>query len=300
MRLVTSLAEMRAVARDLRRYGGPAGLVPTMGALHAGHLSLMQRARDEGHKLVVSIFVNPTQFGPSEDFNRYPRDLEGDLVRLDAVQPDIAFAPSAEEMYAPGFSTYVDPGLLAKQWEGASRPGHFRGVCTVVLKLFNIIEPEVAYFGQKDFQQVVITRRMVADLSSAVSVAVCPTVREADGLAISSRNAYLDTQDRQAAPVLHRSLCRAQQMFEDGETRTTELLAAIRHVIAGEARVSLDYAAVTDSVSLQPVQQVAPGNVALLAARIGAVRLIDNLIFGPEGAAATDLIELAMPRSSCR
>ena len=300
MHLVISLAEMRALARDLRGQGGGVALVPTMGALHAGHLSLMQTARDEGHKLVVSIFVNPTQFGPSEDFNRYPRDLNRDLDRLQPVEPEAVFAPSAEEMYPTGFGTFVDPGAAAAQWEGASRPGHFRGVCTVVLKLFNVIAPEVAYFGQKDFQQVVIVRQMLADLNLAVRLVVCPTLREPDGLAISSRNAYFDAQDRQAAPVLYRSLCGAQQMFRAGETRAAELLAAVRMRIGREPRASLDYAAIVDSAALQPVRQATPGNVALLAARVGSVRLIDNLIFGPSDATEKELIELAIPEISAR
>jgi pantoate--beta-alanine ligase len=294
MHLVTSLAEMRAWARELRGSGAAVALVPTMGALHAGHLSLMEKARDEGYRLVVSIFVNPTQFGPSEDFNRYPRDLDRDLERLKAIQPDMVFAPSAEEMYPAGFSTYIDPGPLATQWEGASRPGHFRGVCTVVLKLFNIIAPDFAYLGQKDFQQTVVIRQMAADLNLPVAFVVCPTVREPDGLAISSRNAYLDAEDRQAAPVLYRSLYNARQMFRNGETRAAELFAALHAVIRGEPRAFLDYAAIVDSASLEPIQQVASGNVALLAARVGPVRLIDNLILGPAKATETELIELAM------
>jgi len=297
MRVVAPLDEMRALARDLRSQGRVVTLVPTMGALHAGHLSLMQRARESGGALAVSIFVNPTQFGPGEDFMRYPRRLERDLERLESVQPDVLFVPSVEEMYTPGFSTFVDPGALATQWEGASRPGHFRGVATVVLKLFNVINPEVAYFGQKDFQQVVVIRRMLADLNLAVRLVVCPTLREPDGLAISSRNGYLDLGDRQAALVLHESLQRVRNMFLEGETRADALLAAMREVISAETRASLDYAAIVDSVSLQPVLQAVPGNVALIAVRLGAVRLIDNVILGPRKATEADLIELAMQRS---
>lgn len=294
MRTVTSLADMRVLARDLRGSGAVVTLVPTMGALHTGHLSLMQRARDEGNRVVVSIFVNPAQFGPGEDFNRYPRDLERDLELLRPIRPDAVFVPPPEDMYAPGFSTYVDPGPLAALWEGASRPGHFRGVCTVVLKLFNVINPEVAYFGQKDFQQAVIIRQMAVDFNLAVRLAVCPTVREPDGLAISSRNAYLDAADRQAAPILYRSLQSARQMFEGGETRASVLLAALHSVIRGEPRASLDYAAIVDSTSLEPAQQVAPGCAALIAVRVGAVRLIDNLIFGPAERTETELIKLAV------
>jgi pantoate--beta-alanine ligase len=269
-----------------------------MGALHAGHLSLMQRVRERTHALVVSIFVNPTQFGPGEDFTRYPRDLDRDLERLQPMRPDAVFTPRANEMYAPGFSTYVDPGPLAARWEGASRPGHFRGVATVVLKLFNLINPEIAYFGQKDFQQVAVIRQMVADFNLAVRLVMCPTVREPDGLAISSRNAYLDSEDRQAAPVLYRSLRRVQNMFQDGDTGADALLTALHEVICGEPRVSLDYSAIVDSVSLEPVLHVVPGNVALIAARLGAVRLIDNLIFGlPEGT-QTERSDLAMRSSS--
>lgn len=291
MRLVTSLAEMQALGRS----GATTALVPTMGALHAGHLSLMQRARDQDHRLVVSIFVNPTQFGPSEDFHRYPRDLHSDLQQLQTVGPELVFAPAAEEMYAPSFSTYVDPGPLASQWEGAIRPGHFRGVCTVVLKLFNIVSPEVAYFGQKDLQQVLIIRQMAADINLPVRVVVCPTVRDSDGLAISSRNAYLNAEDRQAATVLYRSLRCAQKTFYEGERRAAVLLATIEDGIRGEPRVSLDYATTVESRSLQPVQQVSPGSVALIAARVGDVRLIDNLILGPPEASETELIKLAVP-----
>jgi pantoate--beta-alanine ligase len=298
MGLVTSPVEMQALARNLRRQGGAVTLLPTMGALHAGHLSLMQRAREHGGALIVSIFVNPTQFGPEEDFGHYPRDLDRDLKRLESMRPEAVFAPSAEQMYPRGFCTYVEPGPLAAQWEGASRPGHFRGVATVVLKLLNIINPEIAYFGQKDFQQAVVIREMITDFNLAVRLVVCPTVREPDGLAISSRNAYLSAEDRRAAAVLYRSLERARTMFQNGDTRADALLAAMQDVIADEPRVSLDYAAIVDSVSLQPLPQVMLGNVALIAARVGGVRLIDNLIFGPGEATETELIELATP-SSC-
>jgi pantoate--beta-alanine ligase len=297
MRLVTLLPEMRSAARQLGRPDKALALVPTMGALHAGHLSLMRRARDDGHRLVVSIFVNPVQFGPCEDFSRYPRDLDRDLEQLRPIEPEVVFAPSAAEMYPPGFTTYVDPGSLAAQWEGSSRPGHFRGVATVVLKLLNAVNPEVAYLGQKDFQQVVVIRRMLADFNLAVRLVVCPTVRERNGLAISSRNAYLSTEDRQAASVLYRSLRRVQKMFQDGDTRADASLATLQEVIAGEPRVSLDYAAIVDPASLQPVPQVAAGAVALVAAHLGGVRLIDNLILGPADATERDLIELAMQRA---
>ncbi len=294
MRLVTSLVEMRHLARELRGSSGAVALVPTMGALHAGHLSLIEKARAGGRALVVSIFVNPTQFGAGEDFNRYPRDLDRDLEKLQHSKPEVTFAPSAAEMYAPGFSTYVDPGPLAAQWEGASRPDHFRGVATVVLKLFNVINPEVAYFGQKDFQQTVVIRRMAADLDVGTRIAVCPTVREPDGLAVSSRNAYLNPEERKTAPILYRSLRRARELFQAGETQSAELLGALRRVVAEEPRMTLDYAAVAHPGSMEPVDEASAGMVVPVAARLGSVRLIDNVILGPAGAGDDDLISLSL------
>ena len=291
---------MHAVARELVRRGQAVALVPTMGALHEGHLSLARRARTEGGALVVSIFVNPAQFGPSEDFARYPRNLERDLERLGPFAPEAVFAPSALDVYPSGFSTQVDPGEIGMGFEGASRPGHFRGVATVVLKLFNLVRPSVAYFGQKDFQQCVVIRRMVADLNVPVRVVVCPTVRDPDGLALSSRNSYLAPEDRHAAPVLYQSLRLAQEIFQAGEIRASALLDAMQSVLAGEPRISVDYTAIVEPAALKPVTEVETGHVALVAARVGATRLIDNLIFGPRCATEAELIDSAFPQSAPR
>jgi pantoate--beta-alanine ligase len=285
---------MGTLARSLRSQGKVVALVPTMGALHAGHLSLVERARDEGDALVVSIFVNPTQFGPGEDYERYPRNLDRDLELLAPFSPEAVFAPSPTEMYPPGFGTTVEPGTGAAPLEGASRPTHFRGVATVVLKLLNIIHPHAAYFGQKDFQQVMVLRRMVQDLNVDTRIKVCPIVREADGLAISSRNAYLSAEDRQAAPGLYRSLRRAQELFHSGETRPVAMLDAMRSVIASEPAAKLEYVSVVNPPSMEPAEKAIPASVALIAARVGPVRLIDNLIFGPAGASETELIALAL------
>jgi len=233
--------------------------------------------------IVVSIFVNPTQFGPAEDFARYPRSPEKDLELLSSLEVDVVFAPSSTEIYPAGFATFLDPGHIATVFEGAIRPGHFRGVATVVLKLFNMVRPDIALFGQKDFQQVVVIRRLVDDLNLPVQIVVCPIVREADGLATSSRNVYLNAEDRKAALLLSRSLQRAEEMVQAGESDAQKLLEEMRKTFGAEPRVQLDYAAIVDPATLEPVAQVIPGSVALLAATLGTVRLIDNLIFGPPG-----------------
>ncbi|HXJ94397.1 MAG TPA: pantoate--beta-alanine ligase [Terriglobia bacterium] len=294
MRLVTSPTEMQALARNLRGEGRVVTLVPTMGALHVGHLSLMERARERGGALMVSIFVNPTQFGPHEDLERYPRNLERDLELMRPLEPDGVFTPGAGDMYPADFNTWVAPGSVATAFEGASRPGHFRGVATVVLKLLNVIGPEIAFFGQKDFQQVAVIRRMVADFDISTRIVMCPTVREPDGLAVSSRNAYLNPEERKAAPVLHRSLRRARELFHAGETRTAELLGALRTVVAEEPRMTLDYAAIAHPASMEAVDKASAGMVALVAARLGPVRLIDNLILGPAEAGDDELISIAL------
>ena len=232
---------------------------------------------------VVSIFVNPTQFGPTEDLDRYPRSPEKDLELLSSLEVDVVFAPSSTEIYPVGFATFLDPGHITTVFEGAIRPGHFRGVATVLLKLFNIVRPDIAFFGQKDFQQVVVIRRLVEDLNLPLRIVVCPIVREADGLAKSSRNVYLDAEDRKAALLLSRSLERAEEMVETGESDAQKLLEEMRKTFDAEPRVQLDYAAIVNPATLEPVAQVIPGSVALLAARLGTMRLIDNLIFGPPG-----------------
>lgn len=283
MRLITTIAEMRRFSRACRAGGRRLGLVPTMGALHDGHLSLVRRAQSQCDAVAVSIFVNPTQFGPSEDLARYPRDLDQDLAKLKALSPDVIFAPTAEEMYPRGFSTFVDPGEIATRLEGAARPGHFRGVATVVLKLFNIVAPGAAYFGQKDFQQTAVIRHLAADLNLGVRVVVCPTVREPDGLAMSSRNAYLSAEDRKAATVLHRALQHAEALARSGEIDALVVIGEMCRMFAAEPRAELEYAAVVEPEGLRPVERVAPGAVALVAARVGPARLIDNLIFGQSG-----------------
>ena len=297
MRVISSVSEMQTLGCQLRTEGGAVALVPTMGALHAGHLSLMRRAAIDRRALIVSIFVNPFQFGPGEDYQRYPRNLDRDLELLRPVAPEAVFAPSETEIYPADFGTHVEPHPLAARLEGAFRPHHFRSVATVVLKLLNIVGPRVAYFGQKDFQQAAVIRRMTEDLNLRIRLVVCPTVREKDGLALSSRNAYLGTEDRQAATALYRSLNCAQELFRAGETRGAALVEAMRAVLEREPRVMPDYAAIVHANSMKDVELATPGTVALVAARAGTTRLIDNLILGPAGVSDEDLLELAWGRA---
>ncbi len=294
MRVITSVSEMQDFARHLRGLGKSLALVPTMGALHEGHFSLIRHAKHQCDAVVVSIFVNPTQFGPSEDFTQYPRDLERDLDLLRPYNVDGALCPSAEEMYPEEFETFVETGQVSAPLEGMCRPGHFRGVATVVLKLFNIVRPDVAYFGQKDLQQALVIRHLVEDLNLGVRLVVCPTVRDPDGLAISSRHAYLSAEDRQAALVLYRGLCRAEELAQAGESDASRLLQEIRTVLATEPGAKLDYVAIVDPTRLQPVERVTTGCVALVAARVGSTRLIDNLILGPPGSSPEMLLQLAL------
>ncbi len=294
MRIVTSVAEMKAFSRQAHATQQMLGLVPTMGALHEGHLSLVRQAKSRCDMVVVSIFLNPTQFGSEDDLSRYPRNLEKDIELLGPLEVNAAFAPAAAEMYPQGFETFVEPGATAASLEGAFRPGHFRGVATVVLKLFNIVQPDVAYFGQKDFQQALVIRRLVEDLNLGVRLVVCPIVREPDGLAKSSRNAYLSAEGRQLALVLHRSLRRAEKLFWTGEIDTRTILEEMRNVFAAEPRAQLEYAALVEPTRLQPVERATAGCVALVAARVEAARLIDNLILGPPGASSEGLLQLAL------
>ena len=296
MQLFTSIKEMQEFVRQTRGAGKSLALVPTMGALHEGHFSLVRQAKRHCDVVVVSIFANPTQFGPGEDFARYPLNLEEDPELLRPYSVDSTFAPSTTEMYPEGFQTFVEPGAIAAPLEGAFRPGHFRGVVTVVLKLFNIVKPDVACFGQKDFQQALVIRRMVEDLNLGVRLVICPIARDPDSLAKSSRHAYLSAEDRQAALALRRSLCRAKELVAAGQTEAQNLLEEMRKVFAGEPRARLDYIAIVDPLRLQPVEQVTPGCVALVAARVGPARLIDNLIFGPPGASEETLLGLALSR----
>jgi pantoate--beta-alanine ligase len=293
-RWIFTVAEMISFATEVRSQSKTLALVPTMGALHEGHLSLVRQAKIQCDVVVVSIFVNPAQFGPTEDFARYPRNPEKDFELLESAKVHAVLAPSVDEVFPSGFSTFVDPGRIATIWEGAQRPGHFRGVATVVLRLFNIVRPDIAFFGQKDFQQVVIIRRLVEDLNLPVRIVVCPIVREADGLARSSRNVYLSAEDRRAAALLSRSLKRAEGLAHSGEADVETLLAEMGKMFAAEPRLQIDYAAIVDSATLEPVTHALPGSVALVAARPGAVRLIDNLIFGPPGSSPEMKLQLAL------
>jgi len=271
---------MRNASRAARRAGGRLGFVPTMGALHEGHLSLVQAARAASDVVAASIFVNPTQFGPNEDLAKYPRSFERDCELLEREGVELLFAPAVEEMYPAGAVTWVTVEGLSDKLDGRSRPGHFRGVTTVVAKLFHVVEPDAAFFGQKDAAQVAIIRRMVRDLNLAVELVVCPIVREADGLAMSSRNAYLDAEQRKRALVLHRSLMRVQQLAGAGERSAARLLAAGRDEIASESSVRLDYFEIVDAETLDRVEEVSGGALVAVAAYVGSTRLIDNVVLG--------------------
>ena len=276
---VESAVHLRRVVRAARERGQRVGLVPTMGALHAGHVELIKRCRDQTDFVVVSIFVNPTQFGAGEDFGRYPRPLEHDLRQCESAGVDLVFAPSVPTVYPHGpSSTFVEVPGLSDVLEGASRPGHFRGVTTVVLKLFEFVRPDLAIFGQKDFQQQAVIRRMVEDLHVPVELVVVPTVRGPDGLALSSRNRYLNLHERHAAPVLYRALSRAIQAVAAGERRAERVRQILRETLESEPLARLDYAEVVDAETLEPLGNLSkehPG-VALLAVRLGTTRLIDN------------------------
>jgi len=282
MKLVKTVNEMRAFRRTMGTGGKRLGLVPTMGALHEGHLSLVQAARDKSDIVAVSIFVNPTQFGPSEDFAKYPRNLESDCALLEREQVDVVFAPSVGDMYSAGAVTWVTVERMSDRLCGRSRPGHFRGVTTVVSKLFNIVEPEVAFFGQKDAAQVAIIRRMVSDLNVPVAIEVCPIIREPDGLALSSRNAYLNPEERKSALVLHRALQRAQKLFEGGERDSAKLIAAGEQEFAKEPAARLDYFDVVDPDSLESIRAISKRALIAVAAYVGNTRLIDNILVDPE------------------
>jgi pantoate--beta-alanine ligase len=271
---------MRSASRALRRAGNRLGFVPTMGALHQGHLSLVQAARAASDVVAASIFVNPTQFGPNEDLAKYPRSFERDCELLEGAGVELLFAPAVEEMYPAGAVTWVTVEGLSDKLDGRSRPGHFRGVTTVVAKLFHIVEPDAAFFGQKDAAQVAIIRRMVRDLNLPVEIVVCPIVREADGLAMSSRNAYLDPEQRRQALVLHRSLMRVQSLADSGERDPAKLAAAGRAELAAEAAVRLDYFEIVDHDTLDSVEDISAGALVAVAAFVGSTRLIDNLVLG--------------------
>lgn len=274
MRVESEIGGLRAARWSL---AGTLGLVPTMGALHEGHLELVRRARAGNDHVAVSVFVNPAQFGPREDLAAYPRDLDADLAKLRGCGVDLVFTPSLKEIYPPGFDTWVEPGTVASRLEGAARPRHFRGVATVVLKLFNIVQPDRAYFGTKDAQQLAVIRRMTADLNVPVEIVPVETVRARDGLALSSRNAYLSAEERQAALSLSRALRRAQALFAAGERDAEALRGAMRAEIEAEPLATADYISVAGGPALIELDEAVPGALASLAVRIGRTRLIDNV-----------------------
>jgi len=279
MRIIKNIKEMQATSMGLLREGKTIGFVPTMGALHEGHLSLVRAAKKDNDIVVVSIFVNPLQFGPREDFERYPRDLEGDSEKLREEGVDILFFPDMREMYPSDFRTYVEVQGLSEKLCGAFRPGHFRGVATVVTKLFNIVKPSRAYFGAKDYQQTVIIKRLVNDLNMDIEVIVCPTVREPDGLAMSSRNLYLNPEERRAALVIYRTLQEVAGLIKKGEKNPEVLKMHALNALGSEPLVSsIDYAGIYDPESLEEVSEIKGRVLIAIALRIGQTRLIDNIM----------------------
>ena len=282
MILIETIRAMRTAVRNFRTVGQSVGFVPTMGFLHEGHLSLVRAAKAQTDRTVVSVFVNPTQFGPGEDLDRYPRDLARDRALLEREGVDVLFCPSREEMYPAGFRTSVEVRGLQDRLCGRTRTGHFAGVATVVLKLFEIVRPDAAFFGQKDAQQAVLLRRMALDLNLDLEVRVRPTVREKDGLALSSRNGYLSPEERAAAPVLFRSLERARELYEAGERDAGRIGEAVSGVIAGEPLAAVEYVEVVDPAELLPLERIESGALVALAVRFGATRLIDNILIQPK------------------
>ncbi|MGD0469915.1 MAG: pantoate--beta-alanine ligase [Terriglobales bacterium] len=281
MKIYATIPEARAACRAARASRKRLGLVPTMGALHEGHLSLVRAAKAQCDAVAVSIFVNPTQFGPTEDLSKYPRQFDRDCRLLENEGVEILFAPPVEEIYPDGEVTWVLVEGLSEKLDGRSRPGHFRGVTTIVAKLFHILEPEAAFFGQKDAAQLAVIRRMVEDLNFAVEIVACPIARESDGLAMSSRNAYLNREERGRALVLQRSLQKALQQFQAGERCAAKLISAAKEVLAGEPHVMLDYFEIVDPDTLDPVEQISQKTLVAVAAYVGSTRLIDNLVLNP-------------------
>lgn len=275
MNTIISLAELRRALASLPR---PVGFVPTMGSLHAGHISLVRRARAECASVVASIFVNPSQFGPHEDFAAYPRDLPRDLALLEPAGAELVWTPTAEELYPPDYQTWVTVEDVAHPLEGAMRPGHFRGVATIVARLFNAVGPQKAYFGQKDAQQVAVIRRMTRDLLFPLEIVVCPTVREADGLALSSRNTYLTPEQRAAAPVLYRALCAARSAYQSGERNAAQLRQVMNAVLATEPLARPQYVSCAHPDTLQVLETVTDGALLSMAVYVGKTRLIDNFL----------------------
>lgn len=278
MQIAYTVKEVREQVKAWRKEGLSVGLVPTMGYLHEGHASLIKKAVEDNDRVVTSIFVNPTQFAPTEDLEAYPRDMEKDSKLCETLGVDLIFHPEPEEMYAPDFCTWVDMDVLSKTLCGKSRPIHFRGVCTVVSKLFHIVTPDRAYFGQKDAQQLAIIRRMVRDLNMDIEIVGCPIVREEDGLAKSSRNTYLNEEERKAALILSQSIFLGQKMVQEGETDAAKIKTAMVEKIQSEPLARIDYVEIVDGLSMQPVDTVQSPTLAAIAVYIGKTRLIDNFI----------------------
>ncbi|WP_058187215.1 pantoate--beta-alanine ligase [Terracidiphilus gabretensis] len=278
MQIIHTVSELRHWSRQQRAAGKIIGLVPTLGALHAGHASLIRAAHKACDAVAVSIFVNPTQFGPNEDFSRYPRTFDADCKLAEAEGADVIFAPSVEEIYPNNATTFVEVAELSDRLDGASRPGHFRGVATVVSKLFIAAEPDRTYFGQKDAAQVAVLRRMTADLRLGVEIVVCPIIRDPDGLALSSRNIYLSAEERKQALSLSRAIRRVETLFTNGVSDTTVLIAAAEKLLQNEEKIRIDYIALVDWSTLLPVEIATPGTLLAIAAHVGATRLIDNTI----------------------
>ncbi len=283
MRIITAIAEMQTAARELRR-SGTLALAPTMGALHAGHLSLIDTAKRDCAHVVATIFVNPLQFGPNEDFDRYPRTFEADCAALTAAGAEILFAPSSEALTPAGATSFIEVAGISDRLDGAHRPGHFRGVATIVAKFFHIVAPDRAYFGQKDAAQLAVLRAMVRDLNFSVEIVVCPIVREADGLALSSRNRYLTAEQRTRATILHRALDAAAGLHAQGERNAQALIATMLQMLASEPTVVVEYAAVVDPDTLLPLAETTRGALIAVAARLGETRLIDNHLLGADHA----------------
>ncbi len=285
METVHTIQWMKELAKNALVNERSLGLVPTMGALHEGHFSLVRAAKHKCSPVVVSIFVNPKQFGPTEDLKKYPRTFEADREALASLGVDILFAPTSEEMYPAGFSTSVSVKGLSDRWEGRARPGHFDGVATVVLKLFEIVQPRVAFFGRKDAQQARIIRQMVTDLNLSTEIELCPIVREPDGLALSSRNVYLSPEDRRAAVAISRALAACKECISSGERDVARLLATIRGKLESEPRLTVDYAEIVDADSFEPVRMIRENCYVLIAVKVGGTRLIDNAYIEPEAGA---------------
>ena len=279
MKVIETVDEMRRLRRTLAE---PVGFVPTMGYLHEGHLSLVKQARKDNATVVVSIFVNPTQFGPCEDLEDYPRDIKRDLAMLEELDTDIVFMPSLDEIYPPQFNTWVEVTGLTERLEGTARPTHFRGVTTVVDKLFNIVQPTHAYFGQKDAQQAIVIRKMVTDLNMGIDVIVCPTIREHDGLAMSSRNIYLTPEQRRSAVVLSQSLKLAERLWADGERNAERIRREMRQLIERQPEGQIDYISVADTLTLEELDTITSTALVSLAVRFGKTRLLDNVVLEPD------------------